>query len=86
MVRNHIHYGDIEPSPTNDLYPSWYVGGNIQQEHFSDHRQGFRQAGHQLYAAAAKEYAYNANVASWNIDIFNGGIQNIGRGSSSSRQ
>lgn len=26
VVRNHIHYGDIEPSPSNDLFPSWYKG------------------------------------------------------------
>ncbi|HLZ15261.1 MAG TPA: transglycosylase domain-containing protein [Candidatus Saccharimonadales bacterium] len=25
VVRNHIHYGDIEPSPANELFPSWYV-------------------------------------------------------------
>lgn len=24
VVTNHIHYGDIEPSPATDLYPSWY--------------------------------------------------------------
>src|SRR5207302_9141624 len=26
VVRNHIHFGDVEPSPTNDLYPPWYIG------------------------------------------------------------
>src|SRR5665213_3856103 len=29
VVRNHIHYGDVEPSPSQDLYPSWYVGGGL---------------------------------------------------------
>lgn len=24
VITNHIHYGDIEPSPAIDLYPSWY--------------------------------------------------------------
>ena len=24
VLTTHIHYGDIEPSPTTDLYPSWY--------------------------------------------------------------
>jgi len=24
VVRNHIHYGDVEPSPANDLFPAWY--------------------------------------------------------------
>ncbi len=25
VVRNHINHGSVEPSPENDLYPSWYV-------------------------------------------------------------
>ena len=24
VIRNHIHYGDVEPSPAKDLFPSWY--------------------------------------------------------------
>jgi membrane peptidoglycan carboxypeptidase len=24
VITNHIHYGDVEPSPATDLYPSWY--------------------------------------------------------------
>ncbi len=24
VVHNHIHYGDIEPSPATDLFPGWY--------------------------------------------------------------
>lgn len=24
VLTNHIHYGDVEPSPATDLYPSWY--------------------------------------------------------------
>lgn len=24
VVRTHVGYGSVEPSPTNDLYPSWY--------------------------------------------------------------
>lgn len=24
VIRSHVEYGTVEPSPTNDLYPSWY--------------------------------------------------------------
>lgn len=24
VITSHIHYGDVEPSPATDLYPSWY--------------------------------------------------------------
>lgn len=34
ILRNHIHYGDVEPSPSTDLFPSWYkqrsAGGGSQ--------------------------------------------------------
>jgi len=26
VVRSHVGYGSVEPSPTNDLFPSWYKG------------------------------------------------------------
>jgi membrane peptidoglycan carboxypeptidase len=84
IVRNHIHYGDIEPSPANDLYPSWYVGGGANTKATSatiDKVSG--KLATSCTPAAAKEYASNGNVASWNIDIYMGGTPNIGSGSSS---
>lgn len=24
VLNNHLHYGDVEPSPSTDLYPNWY--------------------------------------------------------------
>ncbi|HVV26144.1 MAG TPA: transglycosylase domain-containing protein [Candidatus Saccharimonadales bacterium] len=86
VVRNHIDYGDQEPSPSTDLYPSWYVGGGATSKSTSatiDRVSG--KLATSCTPAAAKEYVSNGNVASWNIDIFNGGIQNIGSGSSSSK-
>jgi penicillin-binding protein 1A len=86
VVRNHIDYGDQEPSPTNDLYPSWYVGGGASSKATSatvDKVSG--KLATSCTPAAAKQYVSNANVASWNIDIFNGGTQNIGSGSSSNK-
>ena len=86
VVRNHIHYGDVEPSPTNDLYPSWYVGGGSTAGKNSattiDRVSG--KTATSCTPAAAKETVGNGNVASWNIDIFvNHGTPNVGTNVSS---
>jgi penicillin-binding protein 1A len=86
IVRNHIHFGDQEPSPTNDIYPSWYVGGGSTGKTTSatiDKVSGKVATG--CTPAAAKQFVSNGNAASWNIDIFHGGIQSIGNGNSSSK-
>jgi len=83
VVRNHIHYGDIEPSPSNDLFPSWYVGkssGNTAQT--LDKVSG--KTATSCTPDLAKDNVSNGNAASWNIDIFNGGSQSVGSGSVSS--
>ncbi len=82
VVRTHIHYGDQEPSPTYDLYPSWYIGGNSNKNTSATIDEVSGKLATSCTPPAAKQYTYNANVASWNIDIFRGGIQNIGRGGS----
>lgn len=82
VVRNHIHYGDVEPSPTNDLYPGWYVGGGAKGKVTSqtiDKVSG--KVATTCTPAAAKEFVTNGNAASWNIDIFKGGQQSIGSAS-----
>jgi membrane peptidoglycan carboxypeptidase len=82
IVRNHIHYGDIEPSPTNDIYPGWYIGGGGKGKSTSqttDKVSGLVAT--TCTPAAAKETAFNSNAASWNIDIFKGGQQSIGSAS-----
>ncbi|HVX58419.1 MAG TPA: transglycosylase domain-containing protein [Candidatus Saccharimonadales bacterium] len=78
VVRKHIHYGDIEPSPTNDLYPSWYVGksGGSNSSQTLDKVSG--KVATSCTPASAKQNAFNSNAASWNIDIFNGGTQSVG--------
>lgn len=85
VVRNHIHYGDIEPSPSTDIFPSWYVGGGTSSGKSSsqtlDKVSGATATS--CTPADAKEVVNNANVASWNIDIFvNGGKPNIGSSTS----
>jgi len=81
VVRNHIHNGDIEPSPTNDLYPGNYVGGNnkVGTSQTLDKVSG--KVATSCTPAAAKDVQTNSNVAFWNVDIFNGGKANIGTAS-----
>lgn len=82
VVRNHIHYGDVEPSPTNDIYPGWYIGGGAVKNTGQTLDKVSGKLATTCTPAAAKEYVYNSNVASWNIDIFRGGHQSIGSSAS----
>jgi membrane peptidoglycan carboxypeptidase len=84
VVRNHIHYGDVEPSPTNDIFPSWYIGGSSGKTTSSTIDKVSDQVATSCTPAAAKETVFNGNAASWNIDIFNGGKPNIGSSTSAS--
>lgn len=78
VVRRHIHYGDIEPSPAKDLFPSWYVGGTGKKNTSQTLDKVSNKLATSCTPPLAKEYAYNANVASWNVDIFNGGSPSVG--------
>ncbi|GAC1499664.1 MAG: hypothetical protein NVS1B10_02620 [Candidatus Saccharimonadales bacterium] len=78
VVRNHIHYGDIEPSPTNDLYPGWYAGGGNTKNTAQTIDKVSGKTATSCTPPLAKITAYNANAASYNIDIYNGGKQSIG--------
>lgn len=83
VVRSHVALGSIEPSPANDLYPSWYVGGKNNAKSKS---QTLDKVSNKVATActppAAKETAYNSNAAFWNADQFKGGVANIGKSTS----
>jgi membrane peptidoglycan carboxypeptidase len=85
VVRNHVGIGSVEPSPTNDLYPGWYVGGGSSAKNTS---QTLDKVSNKVATSCtpplAKNTAFNANAASWNIDIFSGGRTSVGSSSSSS--
>lgn len=81
VVRNHIHYGDIEPSPSNDLYPGWYIGGGSIKNTAQTIDRVSGKLATSCTPAAAKQVVYNGNAASWNIDIFKGGQQSVGSSS-----
>src|SRR5262249_47180955 len=72
VVRNHIHYGDIEPSPTNDLFPSWYTPRST-----SSSSQTIDKVSGKIATACtpnlAKDVQSNGNASTWNVDIFAGG-------------
>ena len=88
VVTKHVHYGDVEPSPANELFPSWYVG-NAKSSISSvkiDKVSGLVAT--TCTPADAIQQQSNTDTASWNIDIFvNNGTPNIatsGSGSTSS--
>ncbi len=82
VLSRHIHNGDIEPSPTNDLFPSWYIGGNkTNSSQVLDKVSG--KVATSCTPPLAKQTQVNGNAANWNIDIFNGGMQSIGSSGSS---
>jgi membrane peptidoglycan carboxypeptidase len=84
VVRNHIHYGDIEPSPSTDLFPSWYIGNTSGSTTSATIDKVSGKLATNCTPALAKQTQNNANVASWNVDIFHGGMPNVGGSSSSS--
>lgn len=82
VVRSHVGIGSIEPSPTNDLYPGWYTGGGNIKNTAQTLDKVSGKVATSCTPPLAKDTQFNANVASWNIDIFNGGRTNIGSSTS----
>jgi membrane peptidoglycan carboxypeptidase len=78
VVHNHINHGDQEPSPTNDIYPSWYIGGSTGKATSATIDRVSDGVATSCTPPDAKQFVSNGNAASWNIDIFHGGIPNIG--------
>jgi membrane peptidoglycan carboxypeptidase len=79
VQRTHIHFGDEEPGPTDDIFPSWYVGNSNTKATSETLDKVSGGVATSCTPADAKQVVNNANVASWNIDIFvNGGKQNVG--------
>lgn len=84
VVRTHVGLGSVEPSPTNDLYPGWYVGGGNIKNTAQTIDKVSNKVATSCTPPLAKQTVGNANVASWNADIFNGGRANIGTSGSGS--
>lgn len=80
VVRNHVGLGSIEPSSATDLYPGWYEGGGASTTRNSSQviDKVSNKVATNCTPPLAKSTQANANAASWNIDIFNGGRQSVG--------
>ncbi len=72
VVSHHVGYGSIEPSPTNDLYPSWYTGNNKKSTNQTIDIVSNKIAT-DCTPARAKKNSGNANSNAFSIDIFVGG-------------
>lgn len=80
VVRNHIGLGSIEPSSATDVYPSWYEGGGNTSSRNTTQvlDKVSNKVATNCTPPGAKTNQTNANAASWNADIFNGGRASIG--------
>ena len=69
IVRNHIHYGDVEPSPATDLFPSWYQGKTDNKTNQTIDKVSKKTAT-SCTPDAAKDNQANGNANSFSVDIF----------------
>jgi membrane peptidoglycan carboxypeptidase len=76
--------GQVVPSPSTDIFPSWYVGKTTASSATLDKVSG--KIATSCTPAAAKQTSNNGNVASWNVDIFMGGNPSTTASSSTSSQ
>lgn len=83
VVRNHVGIGSVEPSTANDIYPGWYAGGGNAKNSSAVMDKVSGKVATNCTPALAKDNQGNANVASWNVDIFNGGRTSVGSSSGS---
>jgi membrane carboxypeptidase/penicillin-binding protein PbpC len=70
VVRKHIHNGDIEPSPTNDLFPSWYQAKAAGSATNQTIDKVSKKVATSCTPAAAKDNQTNGNANSFSVDIF----------------
>lgn len=69
VITKHIHYGDVEPSPSTDLYPSWYTAKtNTNTSQVIDKVSG--KIATSCTPDAAKETQGNGNGNAFSVDIF----------------
>lgn len=73
VITKHIHYGDVEPSPSTDLFPSWYQPKAAS----APKSQTIDKVSNKLATGctpdAAKQVQENGNASSFSVDIFVGG-------------
>lgn len=71
VVRNHVGYGSVEPSPSTDLFPSWYQKQNTASNKDIDIVSN--KLATNCTPSRAKRNASNANANAFSADPFHGG-------------
>lgn len=85
ILRTAVYGTNVVPSPTNDLYPGYYVGGDKTGKNTAQTNDKVSgKTATSCTPAAAKETVNNGNVNFWNVDLFNGGKPNLGTNGSAS--
>lgn len=69
VQRTHIHYGDEEPGPSTDLFPSWYVAPTTSNGTATLDKVSGNVAT-SCTPALAKETVGGANANTFSIDLF----------------
>ena len=69
VVRNHIHNGDIEPSPSKDLFPSWYQSPTVVNTSQTIDKVSGKLAT-SCTPALARQTLTNGNASSFSVDKF----------------
>ena len=76
IIHNHVGLGSIEPSPSTDIFPSWYVPKAGQGKSVViDKVSGLLATS--CTPADAKQVIYNDNAASFSVDTFVTGVNSI---------
>lgn len=71
VVRNHVGFGSIEPSPATDLFPSWYKGPGSSTSATID--KVSKKLATDCTPPLAKINGYNAQANQFSGDIFHDG-------------
>lgn len=72
VMRKHIHYGDIVPSPTQELFPAWYTGNASKTSNKPTDLISNKLATSCTPSLATKTVS-GANSNAFSVDIFVGG-------------
>jgi penicillin-binding protein 1A len=83
-VNTRKYLGQVVPSPSTDIYPSWYVGKTSSSSATIDKVSG--KLATSCTPTLARQSSVNGNTASWNVDIFMGGNASSTATSSTSSQ
>ena len=83
-VNTRKYLGQVVPSSSTDLYPSWYVGKSNSTSATLDKVSG--KLATSCTPTLARQSSVNGNTASWNVDVFMGGNASSTASSSASSQ